>query len=62
MNAKDRQNIARILVGIASGDNVSQVNAGTQLMIDHPKIIAEMEPHECEWWGVQPLDSDSENK
>lgn len=62
MNANDRKLIAKILSGISSGDCVTQVNAGAQMLIDHPKIIEELDAREREWWGVQPLESDSENK
>ena len=62
MNAQDRHFIARLLVGISSGDCVSQIAAGTRLMTDHPKIIDEMELHECEWWGFKLNEKDTETK
>ena len=61
MNAKDRNNIASVLSGISSGDCNAQVNAGLRLMQDHPKIKANMTEDECQWWGVEPLETNSEN-
>jgi len=30
-------------------------------MQDHPKIKANMTEDECQWWGVEPLETNSEN-
>lgn len=57
MNAKDRQNIADLLDAIASRDCVGQINAGDQLIKDHPKVKELMSEEGSEWWEKEDFES-----